>query len=113
MSDWRKKVDDYERKKFEEEQRREKEREKKREAKENASYERRLFLHKLRFRCCVCGEASSYPHSYSNFDDFHGHSFAGWDWSRPGDLSQCRICGGWACNEHIYNGICQNDAKRL
>ena len=112
MSDWRKKIDDYEGKKHEEEQRREKEREKQREAKAKAEYDWKLFWHKLKFRCCVCGRASSCPGTSTYFDDFHGHTYYD-NWSEPGDLERCKICKGWACHEHIHNGICKNDAKRL
>lgn len=35
------------------------------------------------------------------------------DWSKPGDLQRCKKCQKWACDEHIYKGICQTCAEKM
>jgi len=116
MSDWRKKVDDYRTRK-EEEARRRADKQSEREANKSlSSYDRQLFFHKLKFKCCVCGKSSAGPYDhgpgYSGREgtDYHSHSY---DWSRPGDMEQCERCHRWACSEtHIYRGICKSCASR-
>lgn len=114
MTDWKKNVDEAERKRIleqdkkerEERERREKEKwewEKKREEKELAEWKRK-------YKCHICGQSTTGP-KYAPMDtsytDRGGHYPSRSGRAHPGGLNQCQHCNKWACGDHWHQGKCQ------
>lgn len=73
-----------------------------------------------KFQCYKCGTPSRKPlirietHITSDYGAPTGsYDTKVTDWNFPGDLKECTICHEWACEEHIYKGICQTCAEKL
>ena len=68
------------------------------------------------YKCHVClrpaTRPASIPHS-SMSGDYSTDTWYEDDWSQPGDLFKCTICGEWTCEEDLYKGICKKCAKKL
>ncbi len=88
----------------EEESRRRKEQE---EAEEEAKKFRYLAKH---FKCNVCSKPSGWPYTYTKSS--HSGDYEVTDWSRPGDLQNCKSCGRLTCYEHLHADICKKCAEK-
>jgi len=76
--------------------------------------DRKLKNLQRKFKCRVCGKLPTIP--ILGGSEQHGiDNEVSWDdnWDIPGDLSQCSMCRGWACEEHIESHICQTCAEKL
>lgn len=88
------------------------------EARERQREKERLVEHGNRFQCHVCGKRSKGPHSYwHNFRSYDPDAAdpdgeVRYDWDAPDDLKACSECGKYACEKHIYRGICKKCAKK-
>ena len=72
----------------------------------------KLAVHGRRFHCHICGKRSvkSGWKWYHDDEPQNGTSSEGQepDWSVPGDLQTCSVCGKWTCDEDIiYRGSCR------
>lgn len=81
----------------------------------------------MRFHCHVCGKRSTIPGrkyrhyktygsglEFGNMSEVHEHSDDdGEDWGRPGDLTKCKKCHKWTCEECVHDGICKKCGEKL
>lgn len=61
--------------------------------------------------CHICGKKSRVP--AVKVEKVGGKLVSSDDWSKPGDLDQCRECGKWVCEEHFHLGHCRVCAEKL
>jgi hypothetical protein len=67
------------------------------------------------FQCHVCGKKATKPgwdwvDSWSNeMWDPVNNGYSVDDWTKPGDLIQCKECHKWTCRDCLKNDICIRD----
>lgn len=69
-----------------------------------------------RFHCHVCGKPSSGPgniHIACAESSHCGHSTHNYDASTPDDLSRCKRCNKYTCDDCRHKGVCRTCAARV
>lgn len=120
MSDWKGKVEAYQTRLSQQNERKRLEDQRRQEVQQQKEFARKLANLQARFRCVVCGKLPTGPSgdyyegsSSSPGMDGGGGRYVPIDWDNPTGLWKCNLGNHWACEDHIYKDICQKCAEKL
>jgi hypothetical protein len=116
VMDWKKNVDDYKeslRERLIETQRKLDEVQSKQQQEE---FNRKLRILQSKFQCVVCGKLPTGPmpgYEFGSDQGWNTKTGVPEDWNIPNNLKKCTMGNHYACEDHIYNDVCQKCGEKL